>query len=172
MIRWLYVLIYVVVFVILQTLVIDNIHLFGIVTPFIYIYVILKMPVDMNRSYIILLAFFLGLIIDYFSNTFGIHAAACSLLGFIRNPLVEQFVDVRELPAGSIPSYRIFGFGNFFYYTLILVTLHHAVLFSIDSFGFFQPAQLFIRMSSSIALTVLLMVIIETFNHRKTKRSE
>jgi rod shape-determining protein MreD len=161
-----------VVFVLLQTLVINNIHLFGIVTPFVYFYVLLKMPVDMNRSYIILLSFFLGLVIDSFSNTFGIHAAACSLLGFVRNPLVEQFVDVRELPGGSVPSYRLFGFGKFFYYTLILVTLHHAVLFSIDSFGFFQPAQLFKRMLSSIALTVLLLVIIETFNYRKVKRGE
>lgn len=121
----------------------------------------------MSRTFIILLSFFLGLIIDIFSNTFGIHAAACSLIGFIRNPLLAQFVDVKELQAGSIPSYKLFGFGHFFYYILILVSIHHIVLFAIDSFGFFQPVQLITRLLSSIILSTVLMTVIETFNYRK-----
>ena len=172
MIRWFRILINIFIFVILQTLVINNIHLFGIVTPFIYFFVLLKMPIDMKRSTTILLSFFLGLIIDIFSNTFGIHAAACSLLGFIRNPLIAQFVDVKELTGGSIPSYRLFGFSRFFYFILIMVSLHHFILFSIDSFGFTHPIQLIIRILSSISLTVILMIIIETFSYRIILRGE
>ena len=156
--------IYFVVFVLLQTLVINRIHLFGIVTPFLYILVIIKLRIDLTRSGVIILSFLLGLIIDVFSNTLGVHAAACSLIGFIRNPLLVQFVDVKELPDRSIPSFRLFGFGKFMRYTLILVTLHHIILFSIESFSFFQPGIMFIRMISSILLSSTLIFIFEAFN--------
>ena len=157
-------LIYFVCFVLLQTLVINNIRLFGIITPFLYVYVILKFRIDMARSGVIVLSFLLGLIIDIFSNTPGIHAAACSLIGFIRNPLLEQFVDIRELPDRSIPSYRLFGLIKFVRFTLILVTLHHILLFSIESFSVYQPWIVFIRMISSIFLSSILIFIFEAFN--------
>ena len=172
MIKWYRIILYVIVFLLLQTLVMNNIHLFGMVTPFIYLYALLKLPVTVTRSSTILLSFFFGLAIDLFSNTFGIHAAACSFFGFIRNPLLGQFVDTKELPDGSIPSYRLFGFGHFFRYTLIMVTIHHVVLFSVESFGFFQPKLMFMRMMSSILLTSLLLFIIEAFNPEKVKYGE
>jgi len=156
--------IYFVAFVLLQTLVINRIHLFGIITPFLYIYVIMKLRIDLSRSVVIVLSFLLGLIIDIFSNTLGIHAAACSLIGFIRNPLLVQFVDIKELPDRSIPSSHLFGFSRFIRYTLIIVTLHHILLFSIESFSFHQPSIVFIRMISSIFLSSILIFIIEAFN--------
>lgn len=169
---WFRVIIYFVVFVLLQVLVMNNIHLFGIITPFIYLYVILKLPVDMTRSSVIIVSFLLGLIVDVFSNTFGMHAAACSLMGFVRMPLLERFVDMKELPEGSIPSYNLFGFGKFMRYTLVLVTLHHIALFFIESFSFFQPILMITRMFSSILLTSLLMFILEAFNLGKVKSGE
>ena len=153
-----------IVFVLLQTLVIDNIYLFGIVTPFIYIYIIMKFRIDLSRSVVIILSFLLGLSIDIFSNTIGIHAAACSLIGFIRFPLLEQFVDMKEFPDRSVPSLRLFGFSKFFRYILIMVALHHVILFTVESFSFYQPWLMFTRMISSILLTLVLMFIIEAFN--------
>jgi rod shape-determining protein MreD len=150
----------------------NNIHLFGIITPFVYLYAILKFPVDMTRSNVTIISFLLGLTIDVFSNTFGMHAAACSFIGFIRMPLLERFVDMKELPDGSIPSYQLFGFGKFMRYAFILVTLHHIVLFLVESFSLFQPMLMITRMLSSILLTSLLMFIIEAFNLGKVKSSE
>ena len=163
---------YIIVFVLLQVLVMNNIHLFGIVTPFIYLYVILKFPVDMSRTNVIILSFMTGLIIDIFSNTFGIHAAACSFAGFIRMPLLERFVDMREIQEGSVPSYTTFGFVKFIRYTLILVFLHHITLFLIEAFSLFQPGLMIMRMLSSILFTSLLMFIIEAFNISKSKSGE
>jgi len=161
-----------IVFVLFQTLVISNIRLFGIVTPFIYIYVIMKFRIDISRSFMILLSFLLGLIIDIFSNTYGLHAAACTFIGFIRQPLIESFIDTKELPDGSVPSFRLFGFAKFFRFALLLVSLHHVILFVIDAFGFYQPLLLLIRVLSSIALSLLLIFIVESFNRGKVKRGE
>jgi rod shape-determining protein MreD len=134
--------------------------------------VILKLPVDMNRSEVIIISFLLGLVVDIFSNTFGVHAAACSFIGFVRTPLLERFVDMKELPEGSLPSYNLFGYARFIRYTLVIVTLHHVILFVIEAFTFFQPLFMVVRMLLSILLSLLLILIIEAFNLEKKKSGE
>ncbi|HCC51432.1 MAG TPA: rod shape-determining protein MreD [Porphyromonadaceae bacterium] len=169
---WLRIAVYFVVFVLLQVLVMNNIHLFRIATPFIYIYVILKLPVDLNRLGVIVISFLLGLTVDVFSNTFGIHAAACSFIGFVRTPLLDRFVDMKELPEGSVPSYQLFGYARFIRYAFVVITLHHVLLFVIESFTFFQPLFMVIRMITSLFLSFLLILVIEAFNIRKKKSGE
>ena len=169
---WSRIAVYIIVFVLLQILLMNNIHLFGIITLFVYLYAILKLPVNMTRSSVILISFFSGLIIDIFSNTFGMHAAACSLIGFIRTPLMERFVDMREMPEGSVPSYKSFGYAKFIRYTFIIVSVHNISLFLIEAFSFFQPGMMIVRMLSSILFTSLLIFIIEAFNLNKAKSGE
>ncbi|MDR1381242.1 MAG: rod shape-determining protein MreD [Tannerella sp.] len=164
--------VYFTVFVLLQVLVMNNIHLFNLVKPFIYIYVLLKLPVDMTRSAVILISFLLGLSVDLFSNTFGIHAAACSFAGFVRMPLLERFADIKDLPGGSIPSCRLFGYGKFMRYAFVLTVIHHFTLFVVESFTFFQPLMMTVRMISAILFSLLLIFIVEAFNPEKSKNGE
>jgi rod shape-determining protein MreD len=152
-----------IVFVLLQVLILNNIHLFGMVMPFLYIYVILKLPVNFGRSVVIFIAFLLGLAIDLFSNTFGIHAAATALAGLVRNPLLLGWVTVKEIPENSIPSHKLMGYSEFIRYALIITAIHHTVLFAVDSFNFFQPLLLIVKILSSILFTMLLISIAEAF---------
>jgi rod shape-determining protein MreD len=153
-----------VIMILLQVLVLDNIHLFGVVTSFLYIYVILKLPIDFGHSTVIFTSFLLGLSIDMFSNTSGIHAAAATLTGFIRNPLLLGWVDMKEIPENGVPSYRLMGFSEFIRYMLIMTAIHHTTLFVIESFNFFQPLSLIIKILLSILFTMLLIFITEAFN--------
>ena len=70
--------IYFVVFVLIQVLVLNNIHFLRIATPFLYLYFIIKMPVGSSRTQVVFFSFIAGVVIDTFSNTPGMHAAACS----------------------------------------------------------------------------------------------
>ena len=54
-------LLYVIVFVLLQVLFLNNIHFLRIATPFLYLYVILRLPLGESRSGILLFSFFLGI---------------------------------------------------------------------------------------------------------------
>lgn len=85
-------LVYFVVLVLIQALILNNIHFLRIATPFLYLYFIIKMPVGTSRDLVVLFSFLIGLVIDMFSNTHGMHAAACTLAGFIREPLIRFFM--------------------------------------------------------------------------------
>ena len=84
--------IYFVVFVLIQVLILNNIHFMRIATPFLYLYIILKLPVGESRSEQLFLAFLAGLLVDVFSNTPGMHAFACTLAGFWREGLIQMYM--------------------------------------------------------------------------------
>ena len=70
--------------VLLQVLILNNVHIVGYATPFLYIYLILKFESDVPRNALMLWAFFLGLAVDILSDTPGMNAAATVLLAFLR----------------------------------------------------------------------------------------
>ena len=156
-------LIYFVVLVLIQVLILNNLLFLRIATPCLYLYFILKMAVGTSRMNVIFLSFLIGLVIDMFSNTSGMHAAACTFVGFIRQWLIFFFMG-KDLPEDMSPSYRTFGYGGFLRYTSAFVVIHHIALFAIESLTFFDPLFLAIRIGASAITTILLISAIEALN--------
>ena len=154
--------IYFVVFVLIQVLILNNIHFLRIATPFLYLYFIIKMPVGSSRTQVVFFSF---------SNTPGMHAAACTLAGFCREPLIRVFMG-KDLPEGIYPSYKTFGFGGFFRYVLSFVLIQHTTLFVIESLTLFDPLFLVVRIISSVVMTTLLICTVEAFNIESQKSGE
>lgn len=164
-------LLYFVVFVLIQILILNNIHFFRIATPFLYLYFIIKLPVGTSQTQVVFFSFLIGLVIDIFSNTPGMHAAACSLAGFSRELLIHFFMG-KDLPEGIYPSYHTFGIGGFFRYALAFVMLHHIALFLLESLTFFDPLFLAIRILASVVMTMLLVGTVEAFNIESQKSGD
>lgn len=160
--------IYFLIFVLLQVLVLNNIHYLRVATPFVYLYCLLKMPVGTSRSLILIYSFIIGCTIDMFSNTPGMHAVACSLAGFVRAPLI-RFLQGEELPDGIYPSYQTFGSAGFIRYVAFFVAIHHIALFLIEALTLFDPFFLLLRIGASVLTTVLLICVIELFNFESQK---
>ena len=90
---WLRYLFLFVIVVLLQVIIGNNIHLFGVAIPFFYIYFILRLPLSLSVNWVMTLAFVLGLTIDIFSNTPGMNALACVVLAALRKPVLNLYVD-------------------------------------------------------------------------------
>ncbi len=160
-----------IVFILIQVLILNNIHLFRIATAFLYLYFIIKLPVRTHRTQVVFFSFLIGLIIDAFSNTPGMHAAACTLIGVMRAPLIH-FFNGEDLPEEVSPSYKSFGVGGFIRYVVAMVTIHHVMLFLIESFTFFDPLFLLLRIVASVFLSTLLICIVEAFNNVPKRSGE
>ena len=117
-----------VVLVLVQVLILNNIHFLRVATPFLYLYFILKMPVGSSRTNVVFFSFLIGLTIDVFSNTPGMHAFACTLAGFIRHSLI-QLLMVKYMPEGINHTYKTIGYGGYIRYTLLFVVNHHNTFF-------------------------------------------
>ena len=142
--------------VILQLCVLNKIHLFGFATPLFFICFILKLPADMNRNSLLLIAFLMGLIIDFFSYTLGLNALACTIMGFSRHYMLNVFAP-RDMVSSFALSVETFGFYLFMRYAAVLVIIHHVVFFVTESFSFFDLPTLILRITGSSILTLLLI---------------
>lgn len=147
-------------FVLLQVLVLNHIHVAGYATPFLYVYFILKFNTGVSRNELMLWAFFMGLLIDIFSNTPGVNAAASVLLAFMR-PLVFGLFSVRDTFDDVEPGFKNIGVGSFVKYAITGVLFHHAALLTIETFSFGDWPFLLLKIAMSSLFTVLCILGIE-----------
>src|SRR3569833_4065617 len=68
----------------LQVFLLKNITLYNLSTPYLYIMFILLLPVETPNLLLFALSFLMGITIDAFYDTPGLHAASCVLLAFVR----------------------------------------------------------------------------------------
>lgn len=119
-----------------QVLVISNIGLGYFVNPYIYTMFIMLIPFSVQQWLLILIAFFTGIIIDAFSNSMGMHAAACTFMAFARPAVLTFLTPKSSLEYGDRPGLQPFGYIWFLAYTGMLTLLHHLVYFYLEVFSF------------------------------------
>lgn len=146
-----------------QLLIFNNLQISGFINPYVYILVILTLPFGMSTASMMVISFVTGMIIDLFCNTIGMHAAACVLIGYVRQYVLKMIAFRDEYKMGVFPSVASYGLTWYLKYALIMVSVHHFTLFFIEQFDtlFFWPT--FLRVILSIAASVLLILIAQMF---------
>lgn len=155
------------VLVFFQVLVLDNIHIGGYLNPYIYILFILLMPFETPRWLILVTAFMLGLSVDLFSNTPGMHAAASVLMAFFRPWILSIFAPRDGYEPDTFPRVFFYGFNWFLRYSLVMVFLHHLAFFYIEAFHFQEFLSTLLRVILSTALTTATIILSQYFIFRK-----
>lgn len=150
----------------LQVLFFNRIHWFNVTTPYFYIYLLLTLDQDTSRSGLLLWGFAIGLAMDIFSNTFGVHAAATTLIAFLR-PGIQRLFYVRDDNEIFEPGIRAMGAGAFWPYALLCTLVHHAAVFILEFFSFAHPVQLLLHIGASTLLTMFFIIAVELIRYRK-----
>jgi len=141
-----------------QVLVFNRIDLFGFINPFPYVLFIILFPVNGNKSALLAASFFLGIIMDMFWNSGGVHAAACLLLAYFR-PAIFKF------SFGLSYEYQTVRLNDSltperFSFILIAVVLHHFVLFILEVFKISFLWEILVRTMLSAIFTIVTCIII------------
>lgn len=123
------------ILLLLQLTILDNIQLHSYLYINIYILAIYILPYRLRNATILFFGFFLGLFLDLANNTMGIHAAATTLIAYIR-PRLLMLTSNREQIDDIQGKQKISDFGWFFKYVLISTTIFNAVLILCEAFSF------------------------------------
>ena len=122
-----------IILVLAQVLLLNNINFLGYINPYLYILFILTFPFNGNKSLLIVLSFLLGLTIDLFGDSGGVHAAACVVIAYLR-PVILKFSFGVSYEYNSIKINNV-EFVQRLIYVCIMVFIHHIVLFSMEIFN-------------------------------------
>ncbi len=139
----------------LQVFVLNNILFFGYINPYLYIAFAFLYPLKENKISYLFYCFLLGVFIDFFSDSGGIHAFSILFIAYIRLFFVRIFF--RKVPA-DYPFFNLKSesFCKVFNYIATLTIIHHLIYFSFANFSFqnFSNVLLNVLFSSIFTLTL------------------
>ena len=141
----------------MQVLVFRRMMLFDVALAFVYVRFLLILPTDINRIIGLLLAFGMGLSVDIFYDTAGMHAAACVLLAFARHFLLEYNKPSAGYEPNDLPDLYTLGAGSFMTYSLALIAMHHGLLFLLEASSWQLIGQTVQTFVGSVLFTWLLV---------------
>ncbi|AQS94094.1 rod shape-determining protein MreD [Polaribacter sp. BM10] len=141
--------------ILIQVFILNNILFLGYVNPYLYIMFIFLYPLNKNRFVFLFLAFLLGLIIDFFSDSGGIHAFSTLFIAYIRLFFVRVYFNKFEV---DFPFFRLNlePFGKQFNYVVTLTVIHHFILFSFANFSFQNFSNVIINTIYSSIFTLII----------------
>jgi rod shape-determining protein MreD len=111
------------------------------------------------------LAFAMGILIDVFSNTLGMHAAAAVLIAYARSFIIKLFTSIDE-GNNPTPSFHTFGVGSYIKYIFVMVFLHHATLFYLEAFSFSHFWLILFKTLLSSTITILIILGLKSMSRR------
>ena len=119
----------------LQAFVLNNILFLGYINPYLYIVFVFAYPLKENRIPFLFYSFLLGIFVDFFSDSGGIHAFSILCIAYIRLFFVRLYFRkvVADYPFFSLKSESL---GKTFNYVATLTVIHHLIYFSFASFSF------------------------------------
>ena len=155
----------------LLQLVCNKIVLFNVAMPIVFIYLILRLPVNLHGGWVLTIAFFTGLLLDIFTNTPGMNSLACTILAAVRRPVFNLFVSHESDMNIPIPSVDSMGVSDYFKYMASLVTLYCALIFLIQAFTLHNIVLTLARIAASSALSIIIIFGLDSLvSTRREKR--
>ncbi|MBF0693893.1 MAG: rod shape-determining protein MreD [Flavobacterium sp.] len=141
-----------------QVIIFSNMNFAGFISPFPYILFIILYPVDANKLGLLGAAFALGIIMDMFSNSGGVHAASCLVLAYVR-PSIFKFsfglsYEYQTIRINDVLTPERFSF------ILISVVIHHFTLFVLEVFRISNIWDILLRTIFSTIFTIILSIIV------------
>lgn len=152
-----------------QLFILNNIQLSGYVNPYLYILFVMTLPFETPIWIVLLSSFGMGILIDMFSDTHGLHASVSVLLAFVRKPVL-RFISPREgYESTAMPTLNYLGFGWYMWYAGLMVFIHHFTFFYLEAFRFTEFFKTFWRVLCSGALTLVFIFIYQYLTFKQLR---
>jgi hypothetical protein len=134
--------------------------------PYIYILFIILLPFETPGWLLLISGFLLGLAVDIFCESMGMHTAATVLMAFLRPYILSYFAPRGGYESGSFPRIIYYGLPWFIKYSLLMVLVHHTLLFYLEMFTFQDFFLTLLRVILSTLFSASLIVLSQFFVFR------
>lgn len=149
----------------MQALILSRVDLaigsFAFIHLIIYPYVIFLLPFKTPQALILILSLVVGLFLDMFYNSPGVHSAAMVLSGYLRQFILNALEPYEGYNAADSPTLGTMGFGWFMTYMSILFFIHLLMYFSVDAFSFVYLFDIVLNTIFSFIPSIVLILLLQ-----------
>ena len=158
------------IFVIAQGMIFGQLNFgFGI-HPMIYPLFILMLPFDTRPVVLMILAFIAGIGVDYFMNTFGLHASAAVFIAYIRPAIFRQFAPRDGYDILKEPIARDWGYPWFIKVSALTILLHHLWFFGLEYFKWSAWKEILMSTFLSTLISLTIFILIQVLFFKKSQK--
>jgi len=125
---------------------------------FIYPVIILMLPIRLLRHYVILLGFAIGLIIDLFYDTVGVHAFALTAVAYARGLILNYLEPRGGYTLVMTPTRHAMGLNWLLIYTAIAYGIHSFLYYTIEIFTFVYIGQILLKTLITFLLSTMVVM--------------
>lgn len=150
--------------VLAQVVVFNNLVLFGCAVPLPFIYLIICLPATLSTNKSVTVGFLTGLLVDAFSDTYGLNALACTVLAFVRKPILHLYVSRDEDPTVQPLTMKSLGTPQFSKFAVTMTLIYMVVYFVGEAFNFFNFERMLLRIVASTLYTFVLVSAISSLS--------
>ena len=160
-----------VVFILVQVFILNQVPpLHRFVVPYLYFLFLLWLPFRMPRLGLTLLGFLFGLVLDMFTHTPGLHAAACTLVAYLRPFLISLMMPKEKTEISyAEPSATSMGWMPYTVYVLLLTLFHHGYLVFLEWLQFGNFWYFAGKVLATTGISMMLVAITELLFVRKSR---
>lgn len=148
--------------ILVQVLICNHIAIFNVAVPLVFIYFIIRLPIDISSNLLYTLAFLLGFMVDIFSDTPGVNSLSCTLLAVVKKPVLYAYVQRDDRTKQITPSISTLGITPYSKYLLTIVAIYCVLTFTIEYFNFADVKDIVIMSAASCVLTFALLLGIDS----------
>ncbi|MFD2099701.1 rod shape-determining protein MreD [Flagellimonas iocasae] len=146
-----------VLLVLTQVLIFNNLHFMGYINPMVYVIFFYWYPIKANRALFMVISFFLGFMIDIFSDTLALHSIASLTVAYAR-PVVMRFC------FGVNYEFQNFTFKNTtkvqrVTFLALLILIHQMVFFSLEILSFSHILLILKKVLTTGVVTLILCTL-------------
>ena len=153
------------IYVLLQVLVLNQILFSAYINPFLYVILIISLPLKTPKWFLLIYAFLLGFSIDIFSGSLGFHSTATILISFLK-PLISKITIPHNILADTDEiTLKKIGNKAFITFSLFLILSHSSCLFIIEHLNLNLAISGKILASSIV--TLIIVIIAQLFHQKK-----
>lgn len=157
--------------VFVQVMILNNVHLHGLFNPYIYPLFILLLPFEMPTLLVLVVGFLCGLVIDFYSSSLGLHAAATTLMAFLRPQMISLLKPAAGYQPEDRPTISSMGFLWFLVYASVLVFIHHCAFFMMETFSFHQFLFVISKMAVSTVVSLVMIIALQYLFYKRRRIS-
>lgn len=149
--------------IVIQVMFLRDLSLGSYAFCFIYIWPIVKAPLETKPIPLLLIAFFLGWIIDIFYNTHGMHAVASLTAAFLRTYFINILTPANGYDERSKISLKEMSWLWFLPYVFLILITHHLIFFLLEASDATLLFMSILKSFASAILSLLVFVLLELF---------
>ena len=148
-------------YLLLQVLVLNEVLFSSYINPFLYVLLIITLPLKTPKWFLLSYAFLLGFSIDLFSGSLGFHSTATVLIAFVK-PLISKITIPHNI-LGETDEITLKKVGNkaFITFSLFLILIHNSCLFITEHVSI--NVELLSKILASSVVTLIIILITQLF---------